>query len=126
MKKKTERAKLKDKLDNEWRIYIYKRAGNKCEYCGSPITLNVHHIFSRSNLQMRWLVNNGVCLCVSHHVFGNLSFHKAPIEMLEWIKEKRGQKWYDGLLEISHIVDRYSVSDLKDFLEYYREKNKEK
>lgn len=122
---KTERAKIKDKLDKEWRIAVYNKAGNRCEYCGKQETLNAHHIFSRSNLTMRWLISNGVCVCVAHHVFGNISFHKAPIEMLEWIKEKRGKEWYDWLLRVSHTVTKYSVIELKELLEYYRKKNKE-
>jgi len=85
-------------LDNLWRKAVYSRAGNRCEYCGISGRLNAHHIFSRSNVAVRWDIDNGVCLCVSHHVFGNLSFHKAPAEMLEWIKEKRGEEWYDQLL----------------------------
>lgn len=85
-------------LDNLWRFAVYKRAGDACEYCGSTGRLNAHHIFSRSGFSTRWDIENGVCLCVSHHMFGNISFHKSPAEMIEWIKEKRGVEWYDELL----------------------------
>ena len=80
-----------------WAKVIKKKAGNKCEYCGKTTTLNSHHIFSRSNRATRWCRDNGVCLCVSHHVFGNMSAHKAPIEFVEWLKEKRGEEWYEML-----------------------------
>ena len=88
-----------DYLDNLWRYAIYSAADYACEFCGKkPINLNAHHVFSRSNHQVRWDLDNGVCLCVAHHVFGNQSFHKAPAEMIEWLKQKRGAEWYDRLL----------------------------
>jgi hypothetical protein len=85
-------------LDNLWRFAVYNKAGNICEYCGISGQMNAHHVFSRCSYSTRWNINNGVCLCVSHHIFGNHSFHKSPAEMIEWLKEKRGQEWYDKLL----------------------------
>ena len=91
------------KIDDLWRLAVYKRAGNICEFCGRSGKMHAHHIFSRSNYALRWETQNGICLCVSHHVLGNLSFHKAPAEMMEWIKDKRGEEWYDKLIKDSHI-----------------------
>ncbi len=88
-------------IDTVWAEVIKLIAGNKCEYCGKLEHLNSHHIFSRSNLHVRWDVDNGVCVCVGHHVFGNMSAHKAPIEFIEWLKERRGNKWYERLREKS-------------------------
>ena len=68
--------------------------------------LNSHHIFSRINFATRWDINNGVCLCVSHHIFGKLSAHKAPIEFVEWLKEKRGEKWYNTLRQNAKATAR--------------------
>ncbi len=99
-------------LDNLWRFAIYKQGKNECEYCGKKESLNAHHIFSRSNFSVRWDIDNGVCLCVSHHIFGIMSFHKSPIEMLEWIKQKRGIEWYNRLLEKSHVIMK--VKDVKE------------
>lgn len=84
-------------VDNLWSEIVKTRAGNKCEYCGIERSLNSHHIFSRSNHSVRWDVNNGICLCASHHLLGNFSAHKAPLEFADWIKEKRGEEWYDNL-----------------------------
>jgi len=64
---------------------------NKTKY------LNSHHIFSRNNYSVRWNPSNGVCLCAGHHVLCNFSAHKAPLEFAEWLKEKRGKKWYEQL-----------------------------
>ena len=123
-KKKTERTKIRNKLDKEYSIAV--RAVNKCEYCGQEGTLNAHHIFGRSNFGVRWDLDNGVCVCVSHHVFGKLSFHKSPIEMIEWIKGVRGEEWYERLREKAKEIKKYSIGELKELLEHYKEKNKEK
>lgn len=94
--KRSETAKTSF-LDNLWRQKVYENGGKRCEYCNKTEKLNAHHIFSRSNYVVRWDLDNGVCLCVSHHIFGKMSFHKSPIEMLEWLKKKRGNKWYKTL-----------------------------
>jgi len=94
------------KLDDIWKDKVKERAGFKCEFCDKQTTLNSHHIFSRSNRSVRWDLNNGICLCVNHHVFGPFSAHKAPLEFAEWMIAKRGQKWYDALKLKSHQVDK--------------------
>jgi 5-methylcytosine-specific restriction endonuclease McrA len=94
---KKERTKERNRLDKEWREAICQRADNKCEYCGKSGRMNAHHIFSRSNLSVRWDLDNGICLCVGCHVFANHSFHKAPAESIEWLKLNRGEEWYDAL-----------------------------
>lgn len=84
--------------DDEWAIKVKEQANFKCEYCGKIDTLNSHHIFSRSNHSVRWDLDNGVCLCVAHHTFSKgFSAHKTPVEFVEWIKEVRGEEWYDNL-----------------------------
>lgn len=98
-KKKT-KTQLNSKADKEWALAVKERAGNRCEYCGRIDTLNSHHIFSRSNHSVRWDIDNGACLCVSHHTFNHdFSAHKAPAEFLEWIKNVRGLEWYERLRE---------------------------
>lgn len=109
-------------LDTLWAKVVKHRAKNRCEYCGKITTLNSHHIFSRSNMATRWDVDNGVCLCVSHHVFGTMSAHKAPIEFVEWLKEKRGELWYEQLRlkakAIAKHVDKEQIKiTLKGMLE---------
>jgi hypothetical protein len=106
MKKKS--AKSRDnKLDTLWALAVKARAGNKCEYCGRTEVLNSHHIFSRSNKKLRWDLSNGVCLCVFHHVFGNFSAHKSPLEFAEWLRNTRGNDWYDNLRRIAKNTDKY-------------------
>lgn len=85
------------KLDRLWSELVKLRARGRCEVCAKTEGLNSHHIFSRSNFATRWDEENGVCLCVAHHVFGNFSAHKSPIEFVEWLKEHRDSIWYTAL-----------------------------
>lgn len=105
MKPKPKRKVVKKGLaDQLWRDIVRIKAGSKCEYCGKQSSLNSHHIFSRSRLNLRWDVDNGVCLCVTHHVFGNFSAHKSPIDFVEWLREKRGEEWYERLRKKSREI----------------------
>lgn len=106
-------------LDKMWALIVKNKAGNKCEYCGKTDGLNSHHIFSRSNRSTRWYVPNGVSLCVSHHVFGNFSAHKAPIEFVEWLKESRGEDWYKELRSIAKESVKIDFEEIKTILKSY-------
>lgn len=124
-KKRMRRTPPKYKLlDSLWSELVKWRADGKCEYCGSGEYLNSHHVFSRSNLHLRWDLENGACLCPKHHVLGNHSAHKAPLEFAEFFKEKRGLKWYRTLIEKSRLVDKVDKEEIKQYLTDYKEKIK--
>ncbi len=91
-KVKTQRQKAIAKLDKRWSEII--RRHGVCEYCNSSSTqLHSHHIYSRANLNTRWDLTNGVCLCVSHHIWNTqFSAHLTPSEFLDWILERKGGK----------------------------------
>lgn len=113
----------KKTLDELWSKIVKDRAGNKCEYCGKTEYLNSHHIFSRSNHSVRWDVENGVCLCAGHHVLSSFSAHKAPLEFAEWLKETRGEGWYDELRrkakkpapKIDYLEVKNSLEELNEY-----------
>jgi len=94
------------------------RANYKCEYpgCNATNRLNAHHIYSRSNYSVRWSLNNGVCLCSSHHSLGNFSIHKAPINFIEWLRNDRGEDWYEDLK--AEAADEYNNKLLPQIEEY--------
>ncbi len=91
-RKKSDRQKAITKSDKRW-SEIVRRHG-VCEYCGqSGKQLHAHHIYSRANLQTRWDLTNGICLCVSHHIWSSsFSAHMTPSEFLDWISERKGGK----------------------------------
>lgn len=85
-------------LDNLWRELVKKNADGKCERCGREGKyLNCHHIFSRSRKSVRWDESNGCLLCAGCHSLRNDSAHKSPLEFSDWIRARRGEKWYQDL-----------------------------
>lgn len=127
---KTKRYKLRDQLDKLWAILVKQRANNVCEYkkCDKTTYLNTHHIFSRSNLSVRWDLSNGICLCSGHHTLNNNSAHKSPMEFTEWIMDKRGYLWYTDLRKKANQVKKWTMEELKDLVEEFKKeiKNNEK
>jgi len=125
-KAKTERRKLRDQLDKLWSEIVKQRAGYRCEFrvpgvrCKKTTYLNAHHIFSRSNLSVRWDLDNGVCLCSGHHTLNNNSAHKAPVEFIEWIKEMWGLEWYEDLRKKANTVKKWTIPELREKVEEFK------
>ena len=110
------------KLDDAWSELIKARAGYKCAYCGSEGRLNSHHIYSRSNRSVRWDVNNGICLCVTHHTFGNFSAHKSPLDFDDWLRDYKGNATIDKLRLKSNQIAKYSKEDKEKMLKELKER----
>lgn len=98
-KKKEKKENSTKYLDGMWSKATKLFYGGKCEVCGKTDQLNSHHLFSRSNLAVRHDYRNCAVVCVYHHLWDTkISGHKAPAELLEFLKAKRGMKWYNDLL----------------------------
>lgn len=94
------------KADKAWSVQI--RACGRCEVCRSTNTLNAHHLINRTRPKFRHDLNNGICLCVSHHMFGKdgICAHGAQDETIlftQWL-EKNVPEQYAWLME--NIDDR--------------------
>ena len=124
-KKKSSRKKLKDNLDVLWAELVKKRAGYKCERSGKTGYLNSHHIFSRSNLSVRWDLDNGVCLNAGWHTLQTDSAHKNPIEFINWIRDRRGVKWYEEMRIKANRVYKWTIPELEELIKKFREEIKE-
>ena len=81
---------------NIWAKAVKVRAGYKCEYCGSRDYLISHHIFSIRHSNTKWDIDNGICLCVGHHIFKKFSAHGSP-EFILWIIKYIGQERYERI-----------------------------
>ncbi len=123
-KKKSSRKKLKDILDVLWAELVKKRAGYKCERSGKTGYLNSHHIFSRSNLSVRWDLDNGVCLNAGRHTLQTDSAHKNPIEFINWIRDRRGVKWYEEMRVKANRVRKWTIPELEELIKKFREEIK--
>ena len=92
---------IKKQQDKKWSDEIKKRADYKCELCGKTNRLSSHHVVSRNIYTVRWDIDNGVCVCVSHHIFGKESAHQNPVFFLDKLIKLRGKKWWNRLLRKS-------------------------
>lgn len=98
MPKTKKRKSLLKICDELWSKLVKIRAGFRCEYCWRKDHLNSHHIFSRNNRATRFLLENGICLCVGCHTMSSkFSAHKTPLEFALWIIAERWQERYDNL-----------------------------
>lgn len=110
---------IKKKLDVLWSQLVKKQADGKCEVCGKQENLNSHHIVSRKNLNLRWDLKNGCCLCVGCHKFKNESAHLDPIWFIGWVIENRKSDYEYLLTKRNVMFDKdYSRVEigLNDFL----------
>ena len=112
-KKHSDKWILEKSLDVLWAKAVKLIAKNRCEVVtdgvykrcenrggeGQGHGLNAHHIIGRSNFNVRWDVDNGVAVCVKHHVFSIWSAHQNPFWFLQKILDIRGKVWYDKLNE---------------------------
>ncbi|GAG32481.1 unnamed protein product, partial [marine sediment metagenome] len=87
--------------------------------------LNTHHIFSRSNLSVRWDLNNGVCLCSGHHTLNNNSAHKAPTEFVEWMKEIWDIEWYNNLRVKANTIKKWTIPELESLVKEFKKEIKD-
>ena len=105
-----QRKGIDKRLDDAWSLLVKLKAGMKCEYCGKTTYLNSHHLYSRSKKSTRWYVQNGICLCVSHHVFSSkFSAHKTPLEFSDWLIRYKGQQYIDRLHLRANSISKLHV-----------------
>ena len=106
--KNRQKYNLEKQMDIAWSLLVKIKAGGRCEYCGKSKPLNSHHVFSRANKSVRWRVDNGVCLCVGHHIGVDFSAHKTPTTFSKWIVKKRGEQWHDMITLAAHSSGKYT------------------
>lgn len=102
------------KLDTAWSKLVKLKAGNKCAVCSSENALNSHHIYSRAKMSLRWSIENGICLCVGHHIGAKFSAHKTPVDFNDWMVDHFGNDFMDGLKLMAH-----TQSNLHEFEKQY-------
>jgi len=80
LNRKTNKKKLAKECMTLWAKIIKLRAGEVCEYpgCNKTSNLNAHHIFTRAKTSTRYDVENGMCLCPTHHTLGADGAHRDP------------------------------------------------
>jgi len=103
-KRKKKREAISDKrLLSLWRSAVIERAGHKCEYPDCKVNatqLHAHHFYTRRIVPLRYDIDNGLCLCATHHTLGAYAAHKDP-DFKRIILERgvRTEEWADSLIE---------------------------
>ncbi len=123
MPRKISKSSLTKKLDSAWSELVKKRAGYKCEVCGKNQILNSHHYISRSNRQLRWFVQNGICVCPGCHLFSNNSFHKNPVFGHFWMEENRWEDFQYITCKMNEIK-KWTLVDMQELLDKLNEELK--
>ena len=100
------------KYDKEWSQKVRAR-DKKCAVCGAVNNLAAHHIEGRAKKSTRLLLENGITVCPSHHVFNNdFSAHRTPKDFKNWFKEKYPERWIliQDKLKI-HMSEKQAVEE---------------
>lgn len=112
--KKISKKTIKNKLDKL--ISNIVKSQGKCQKCNqkSPLVqLQTAHIFSRSNLSVRWDLDNVLCLCAKCHFWA----HKNPLEFAEFVKKLLGEEKYNNLISKAHKTKKWDITELITYYE---------
>ncbi len=123
--KKRKPKSVEKKLDDAWSKLV-KLRDKECLYCGKTDYLNAHHIYSRSKRSVRWDIENGITLCVGHHVFSStFSAHKTPLEFIKWLENYKGTDYIDDLTIRANMTLKLHKHEKEEMLEELNKQIKE-
>ena len=82
----------RDKADKIWSQLV--KRDERCAVCGRmDIKRDSHHLLSRGKVMTRHDLENGMLLCVTHHLYSpDCSPHAGPIGFVEWLEENHPEK----------------------------------
>lgn len=100
--------------DKEWSKLVRER-DKRCLSCGKRDNLAAHHYLRRSVKSTRLLLENGVTLCPSCHIFNHqFSAHKTPEAFKRWFKKNYPDR--DKLVSVrakTHMTERQAILEFK-------------
>lgn len=100
---------VKRKIDTLFSQIIRERG--KCEHCGKTDNLQAAHIFSRSNMAVRWSFENVLCLCAGCHFWA----HKNPILFVKWVEEYIGNERFVELSTVAVKIRKWTEPEMVEF-----------
>jgi len=118
------RKLLKPKRENKGK---YKRLADKllskfirsldhCEKCGAAkrqAQLQCAHIYSRSNLRLRYDIQNVLCLCAKCHFWS----HKNGLDFAIWVNDA----WPERVRYLRKHKDEYTKLTVNDYKKIIKE-----
>ena len=102
---------------------MVRERDGKCLYCGRPDGLNAHHFKGRSCKATRLMLENGVSLCTSHHVFNHqFSAHKTPEAFTKWFKKTYPKRFRAITVKAQTMMsERDAIKEFQNALESGKE-----
>jgi hypothetical protein len=100
---------------------IRQRDGWKCRHCGKAVDdcniLDCAHIYSRSNMSVRWHPDNAVTLCRKPC---HTKFTQEPIAWFRWLEEELGREHLDNLLTRKNQILKVNDAMKQEISDHYR------
>ena len=133
---RTERKKLEDALDHEFRWAVRERDGWCCQgntrqckgkgkrYTPPTTRLQCSHFFGRAERNTRWDLENADAQCGGCHQY----FTSHPHDHTEWKRSRMTAEAYDDLVLRAHTTRHWTLGELEDLIEalqQYRTRLKE-
>lgn len=111
------------KHDAKWSELVRERDG-KCLYCEKTeelVRLNAHHFVRRSVKATRLFLDNGITLCVQHHVFSTqFSAHRTPKKFKRWFKNKFPRQFKQIFIKQKfYMNERQAIKEFENGLKYH-------
>lgn len=123
---RTERKKLEDKLDHEFRWAVRERDDWKCTgrtpQCQAPNgevyipptkSLQCSHFFGRRHRGTRWDLKNADSHCGGCHFY----FGDNPHDFTLWKQARMPEEEYDALVFRAHQAKNWTLGELEDLIE---------
>jgi MoaA/NifB/PqqE/SkfB family radical SAM enzyme len=115
---RTPRQGVKNKLDKLFTQIVMFRDDRTCQWCGKTQgQMQTSHVVGRTNLHLRWNLNNACCLCAFCHL---RKWHAHPLEAVEWFIGKYPDRYHYLQIENQKIV-KYSTTELEEVYEGLRQ-----
>ena len=115
----------KKKADKAWGAYhhhFHRYCIVNNESCAGPI--NQHHLITRGNVVLRHHIDNGVALCVYHHLYSpTCSAHMGPIGFSAFLQEQYPEK-YEWVLKNQHKTGKPNYKESYEILTEHLELDK--
>jgi len=119
------KGRLRDIADRLWALAVREDWLCRCAVCGRRKTES-HHMVPRQHYATRYLLENGIALCSTHHQFDpNISPHQNAAGWMAWMKEHHPfrAQWYlenccpqfDGITNAAYYIEQ--IQRLREYVD---------
>ena len=103
-KKFKSKSYWKRKADKLFSLFV--RSLDHCEKCSSINNLQAAHIYSRRYVNLRYDIQNVLCLCSKCH----FQWHDSPLDSMIWFNQAYPER-VEYLTNKKRIIKKWTVND---------------